>query len=157
MVRRITFCALVLVALTTIAFAAACGDDAATTKRTVETPVAAVLAASIDYLDRAGLHDIDNSINANATVPANARTVALHAQDVVVLTKWPTEVQDQATRLAAIFGDLATALDSDKPDTKAAGNAAKKAHEAEHDFSRAVWEYLSKQANTGASTSGTTK
>jgi len=106
----------------------------------------AAIISAMDILDKAGLHVIDDSLNKEGKVPADARTKALHLQTVVLLTKWPKEFSGQAKTLAKIFGDLAKSLDGDSQDVKKAGEDAKKAHDAAHDFSRDVWAHLQSEA-----------
>jgi len=96
----------------------------------------------INILDNAGLHGIDESINTDKTIPPTARTTAQKLQAVTELTEWPDDLQDDGDALVVVFKDLAAALEGDKPDMTKAGEAAKKAHEAEHDFSHEVWEHL---------------
>ena len=131
-----------LAALLTLPLAAACGgsdDD----EHAGDT--AAVLAA-VTFLDGAGYHDIDDAINKDRTVPATARTAALKGQAVVKATAWPAELQPKADALAGILGDLAAALEGDSPDLAKAGAAAKKAHDAQHEFSDAAWGWLYEKA-----------
>ncbi|PFG73165.1 hypothetical protein [Tepidiforma thermophila] len=131
-----------LAALLILPLAAACGgsdDD----EHAGDT--AAVLAA-VTFLDGAGYHDIDDAINKDRTVPATARTAALKGQAVVKATAWPAELQPKADALAGILGDLAAALEGDSPDLAKAGAAAKKAHDAQHEFSDAAWGWLYEKA-----------
>ena len=106
---------------------------------------AAVLNA-IGILDGAGLHAIDDSINDDKTIPADARTVALKLQAVTALTEWPKELSTQADALERIFAEMVTALSGDKPDVARAGEAAAKAHDAQHEFSGKVWAHLYEEA-----------
>lgn len=105
----------------------------------------AVLTAIL-YLDSAGLHDIDDAINDDGEIPANARTIARKAETVTRLTAWPEELQASANTLADVFAEMAAALEGDAPDLAAAGEAAARAHDVEHDFSGEVWEYLYTEA-----------
>jgi len=105
----------------------------------------AVISA-VNILDKAGLHDIDTSINADKKIPATAQATALHLQAVLTLTDWPRDLKDPAKKLAALLDVMGKALNGDKPDMKAAGDAAHDVHEAGHDFSSAVYKYLYKQA-----------
>ena len=123
----------------------ACGGESGGDQNT------AVISA-INILDTAGLHDIETSINEKGEIPASARTTALKMQTVVALTEWPGELEQEANALGAILAEMAKALDGDKPDVKAAGAAAKKAHDAEHDFSGKVWEHLMEEAGIAGRT-----
>lgn len=131
---------------------AACGDDGGDDH---SADSAAVLSA-IAYLDKAGLHDLDVSINEKNEIPASARNHALKLQAVTLITEWPDDLESEAKALATIFGDLAKALDGDKPDAKVAGPLAKKAHDGQHDFSEKVWTHLKEEAGLAA-TAGTHK
>lgn len=102
--------------------------------------------SAITILDGAGLHESAASIDAG-TIPPTAQTTAQHLQTVLLVTEWPTsQLKDDAGKLAAKMGTLAQALNSDKPDMKAASAAADDAHESEHDFSHEVWNYLAGKA-----------
>lgn len=114
---------------------------------------AAVLNA-INILDKAGLHDMDTGINEDKEIPANARTTAQQLQAVTNITEWPDGLESRADALAAIFAELAAAVDGDNPDIAKAGEAAKKAHDAQHDFSHDVWEYLYEQGDVSTGAAG---
>jgi hypothetical protein len=125
-----------------VAFLAACGEG---DTGGVADEVTGVISA-ISIMDKAGLHDIDDSINARQTVPPTARTTALKMQAVTKLTTWPEEFEADAATLTTAFAELAAALDSDKPDLAKAGAAAAKAHDVQHDFSTRVWAHLEAEA-----------
>lgn len=131
------------VALTAAAFAGCGSDDSGGTTD-------ADVLASIQILDKAGLHDIDVSINETKEVPATAQTTARHMETLLKLTKWPTDALDkEADTLAATLKELAAAVDAgDKSDLAKAGELAGKAHDQQHEFSGNVWTYLQKQAGT---------
>lgn len=129
----------VLGVLAAFAFAA-CGDD------DDHGDESAGAIAAITYMDAAGLHTIDQSINTDKTIPPTARSTALKLQTVALLTEWPSDVSGDANTLAGVLGDLAAALDGDNPDLARAGAAATKAHDAEHEFSDKVWTHLRSEA-----------
>ena len=106
------------------------------------------IASALDFLDKAGLHDIDDSINEKKEVPATARTTALHLQSVTKLTDWPgdNDLDERGEALARTLGELAAALEADQPDLARAGELAAKAHDDAHDFSHDVWEWLMDEA-----------
>lgn len=133
-----------IVALAGLA-AAACGDEAETSNGDV--------VAAIRILDSAGLHDLDEAISKDKTIPSNARTTYLQLQTVTLLTDWPDEFDAQAKALGALFGEAAAAVDGEKPDLTKAAEASKKAHDGEHDFSHELWDHLYGEAGvkTGAS------
>ena len=136
-----------VVALVLMLAAAACGDDDSGGKSSgaVQTRVAPVLVA-INMLDSAGLHAIDTSITQDGKIPSTAHTTAVHLQAAVLVTDWPQELKDPAKKLAALLGDFAMAIDTDKPDMKKVTDASNKVHAGEHDFSHQVWDYLAKEA-----------
>ena len=142
---------IVLAALSALAFVAfaACGSD------TSDATKNAAAISAIDMIDKAGLHDLDTAINKDGTVPATARTTALHLETVAILTEWPTkQIKDDAKKLADALDALADALNSATPDLKKAGAAATDVHEKSHDFSKEVWDYLDGKA--GMKADGTT-
>lgn len=130
--------------LLAIPLAAACGGDDGDAHAS-EANTSAVVSA-VTFLDGLGLHAIDDSINKDQKVPADARAKALKAQAVAKTTPWPAELKPKADALAAIFGEMAAALEGDSPDLAKAGAAAKKAHDAEHEFADAAWAWVFEQA-----------
>jgi hypothetical protein len=120
-------------------FAASCNSDDSGDGDT------AVISA-ISILDSAGLHDIDDAISEEQEIPATAKATAQKLQAVMELTEWPSELEDDAEALSAIFAEMVTAVDGESPDLAKAGEAAKKAHDAHHEFSHDVWAYLYEEA-----------
>ncbi|MGE0600898.1 MAG: hypothetical protein AB7J35_16735 [Dehalococcoidia bacterium] len=129
---------------------AACGDDDDGGGNSAASANAEVLNA-IAFIDGAGLHAIDESINTDKTVPATAKTTSDKVQTVLNITTWPKDLQSQAKALSDIMAGLSASLEGDKPDLAKAGEAATKAHEGSHDFSHAVWDYLYKQGGVADS------
>ncbi len=141
--RRLPVIGLAALAVTSMALLGACGDDDDDAEAAgADTSNAVSVVSGISFLDKAGLHDIDTSINEEKTVPGDARTTALKAASVTKLTAWPADLQDEASALGQIFAEMAAALDGDSPDMAAAGAAATKAHDAQHDFSHEVWQWV---------------
>jgi hypothetical protein len=137
--RRI---ATVAIAALTLALGACGGDD--------DSSDTAGVIAAVQALDGAGLHAIDTSI-AGGTIPANAQTVAVKMQTVLLLTEWPNDdLEKKSGVLAAVFRTMVESLNGDNPDKAKAGAAAHDAHEAAHDFSTAVWAYLEDKAGVKA-------
>ena len=106
----------------------------------------AAAISAVNILDNAGLHQFDVTLAAG-TVPPTAQVTAERMQTILLLTDWPSatlkaDAQQLATKLAA----MATALNTDSPNMKVAGAAAHDAHETEHLFSTATWNYLEAQA-----------
>jgi hypothetical protein len=135
-----------LLALAAIAFTGCTGDDNASAAN--GTADLQVLLA-VQELGRANLHDIDDAINDDKKIPATARTTALRMATLVKLTPWPAELSAGANGVEAALKDLAKAVESN--DMTAAGAAAKKAHDVEHDFSGKVWKYLHGKSGVTAS------
>ncbi len=110
---------------------------------------------AINIMDKAGLHDLDTQISTNKTIPSNASTTFQQLQSVALLTEWPTkDLETKAKALAAIFGEAAAATGASTPDMAKAGEASKKAHDGEHDFSHEVWEHLYEEAGVTAGGGG---
>jgi hypothetical protein len=142
--RGIVLAALFALALAAVALTACGSDTSAATKN-------AAAISAINMIDKAGLHDLDTAINKDGTVPATARTTALHLQTVALLTEWPSkQMKDDAKKLADALGALADATNSATPDLKKAGAAATDVHEKAHDFSKEVWDYLDGKAGIKA-------
>lgn len=128
-----------LAALASLAFAA-CGDDDDSSD-SGPSANAEVLSA-INIIDTAGIHEIEESINTDKTIPPTAKVTADKVHTVLNLTNWPNELKPQANALAALFGEMSAALDGDKPDLAKAGAITKKAHDGYHEFSHEVWQHL---------------
>lgn len=145
--KRTAAFALAAVAALSLAAGIACGDDDSGEDGHASDHPALISAISI--VDKAGLHDISAAINEKSGIPATARSTAQKLQAVVALTPWPAEFATEAKALATTFAAMATALDGEKPDTRVAGAAAEKAHDAAHDFSDRVWAHLKAEAGIG--------
>ena len=142
--NRIPLAALTVGAVAVAAATAACGDYSDS-----DTSASAVISG-ISILDAAGFHAIDESINDDGEVPADAATVARKAQTIVNLTDWPDDLDGDADSLEGIFASLATELEKDEPDMTAAGELATQAHDGLHDFSHEVWAHLEQEAGIEA-------
>lgn len=139
---------LAVLALATVGLAAgACSGGGA-------SPSEISVVSAITTLDNAGLHAIDELINEDQEVPADARTTALRMEAVTRLADWPEEFEDAASQLAKTLGELAVALDSDNPDLIAAGQLAKRAHDEHHDLSSEIWTWLQEKAGIGGAEDG---
>jgi hypothetical protein len=132
----------------------ACGDDdddhggsngAANNSQVMQTVI---------FLDTAGLHGIDVSINEDGEVPANARTVMLKGATAIKLTTWPEEQKVAADALAATMEECAEVLNGDPVDLAKAGELAAQAHDEGHDLSHDVWAHLQAEAGVGGEGGG---
>ncbi|MCK9518215.1 MAG: hypothetical protein M0R74_04165 [Dehalococcoidia bacterium] len=145
--------------LTALAFAVvaatfalvACGDDDDNGNGDSNASGHASLITAITTLDNAGLHGMDDAINKDGEVPANARTVVVHMETVTRLTEWPGELKSTADQLAGVFAQLAVELDKDDIDMAKAGELMGQAHDVQHDLSHDTWAYLAKEAGVGSS------
>lgn len=148
--RRMPLLALFAALLVLAALAgAACGGDDDSGGGNAE------VINAINIMDKAGLHDLDTQISTNKTIPSNASTTFQQLQSVALLTEWPTkDLETKAKALAAIFGEAAAATGASTPDMAKAGEASKKAHDGEHDFSHEVWEHLYEEAGVTAGGGG---
>ena len=108
------------------------------------------VVSTISLIDKAGLHTFDEALNKDGKIPATARTTALQLQTATLLTEWPNEFTSKSKALATILGDFAKSLEGENPDVKKAGEAAKKAHDAAHDFTHEVWAHLYEEAGVQA-------
>ena len=102
--------------------------------------------AAISFIDSAGLHAIDTSINEQKTIPPDAQARAVKLESVAAGADWPDALEDEAEAVEDAFRDLAEALESDTPDMARAGEAAKNAHDTAHDFSGLIWNHLREEA-----------
>jgi len=101
--------------------------------------------SALEFLDNAGFHDIDDSIN-GGEIPATAANTVRRAQAVVELASWPDELEEQAAALGTILADFATELEKESPDVAATGELATRTHDGAHEFSSAAWAYLQDEA-----------
>ena len=122
-------------------FASACsGDDNGDEGGNAE------VINAINILDNAGLHELATEISDTKEIPAAAGSTYRKMQATTILTAWPDELEAQAKALAGVFAAALAAVDAETPDMAAAAEAATKAHDAEHDFSGKVFEYLYAEA-----------
>jgi hypothetical protein len=149
--RALILFAIGLLAVASLGLAACNGDDDG--DQSGSSGTGGVMIAIIT-LDRAGLHGIDESLNRDGKVPSGARNTALQMQTLVKLTTWPENLRSQANALAGILGEMAAALDGEKIDVQEASFAAKRAHDAQHEFSGLVWAELYRQAGVRAPANG---
>lgn len=134
-------------ALSIIAFgASACGDDDADAEAASTSSTQSV-ALGASYLDKAGLHDIDESINTDKKVPSTARTVMLQAAAVVRTTDWPSGEDAAAKSLGDTMEQLADVLGKDPVDMAKAGELAAKVHDDAHDFTHEIWNHVYEEAD----------
>jgi hypothetical protein len=90
------------------------------------------MVTALNILGGAGLHDIDEAVNAGEDPPAGASGGVDGAILAVSVTVWPDDLQAMADDLVTTLEELATTLDGE--DLQAIGEAAAAAHDAQHDF-----------------------
>ena len=105
--------------------------------------------AGITYLDSQPFHEFEVELTEEGTVPATAATVARKAQTVLELTDWPSGVESDAKKLAALMDTFADELEKDTVDLDATKKASTDAHNAWHEFSHKVWDELQDEAGVG--------
>jgi outer membrane murein-binding lipoprotein Lpp len=101
----------------------------------------ALEVATAQYiLDTAGFHGMDEALNETKTVdPAYASTVN-RVRKVVAQVAWPDELKGQGEALVGTLAEFHEALEAD--DGEAAATLATEAHEAQHDLSHAIDDWL---------------
>lgn len=145
--RPLTLMAFATLSAIAMVILAACGDDAGANDH---SPDDASIVAAVTIIDGAGFHEIDDAINQEKKIPPTARTTTVRTQTLLRLTAWPTaELEAQASALDVLMGELAASLDSESPDIGVVGEASRKVHVAQHEFSGAVWKYLYEAAHIG--------
>ncbi len=108
--------------------------------------------AAVTYLDKSGLHEIDQAITVDGKIPADAVTVAIHMQSVLKATKWPTSgLTSDANKVAGLLAAFVKAADTDKPDMAAVTKACNTAHAAWHEFLHEAWDRLQHDAKVSGS------
>lgn len=133
--------------------AAACSSsgnaDATPTAKATQTASPAsdapAVISAINILDNAGLHGFDQSIAAG-TVPPTAQNVVTELLAIVKLTPWPDALANQAKNMTGVLQTYVTQLNTNTPDMTTLATASHNAHEAEHDFSHDVWDWIYTQA-----------
>ena len=129
---------LALLAVFGAVLASACGSE------TSESAKNADIINAVSILENSGLHEMDEAVEKDGTISADARTTAEKLQTVVLLTEWPKDLQSPAKALAALFGDMASVVEGD--DKAKAGAAINKANDGYHDFNFEVWKHLDDEA-----------
>lgn len=91
-------------------------------------------------LDTAGFHDMDLRLNEEGIImPGDAGTVN-RVNGALAATDWPDELQAEADHLMSVLAEYAEALSND--DLEAAKLLASTAHDAQHDLSHSVENWL---------------
>jgi hypothetical protein len=163
----ITALGVVAIALGALAVAACSSDvsksDLDTTNTRIDqlqaqTTKAQMLSAS-NTITAAGLHDLDETINAADAIDASWVSRATRARRAVASVTWPDKMKEPAATLLASLTDLETALNDEN--LPAAKTAASAAHENSHELDHMAAPYLADEtpapeATTAASAAATT-
>ena len=95
--------------------------------------------AAIYQLDHADLHDIEETLTAG-TMPAGALGTVRKARAAALATDWPEPLRQSAGQVTSKLAAPEDALWAEE--IAQAAPLAKDAHEVEHDFSTAVYGWL---------------
>lgn len=87
-------------------------------------------------MDTAGFHGMDETINAEGTIPSTYAATVNRVAQVLSVTPWSPELAEQATAFRATLAEFAAVLESE--DVEAAKPLATRVHEEQHDFSHAI-------------------
>jgi hypothetical protein len=101
------------------------------------------LSATLDLLDKSGLHDLDTSLQAGS-MPAGALERVHQLDTAFGATAWPAALQGTAGQLDTQLGLLHEALEAN--DMDAAMQPAHDAHELSHVFSSQARAWLASQS-----------
>ena len=105
------------------------------------------LVATMYLLDSSGFHGMDETINNEGRIEARYEGVVERARAAVMATRWPDELRPTADELLRAMNDLLPALRANDP--AAAGPAAKRVHDLEHDLAHDAWAYLAGEESGG--------
>jgi uncharacterized protein YoxC len=92
------------------------------------------------FLDTAGFHGMDETLNETKTIDASYVSAVNRVKKVLTQTVWPEELQEGATGLIDLLGQFAEALEADNADE--AAPLATQVHEAQHDLSHGIDGWL---------------
>lgn len=92
-------------------------------------------------MDTAGFHGMDERLNDESLIEAGDAGTVNRVNGVLAVVDWPEELRPQAEALQVILTQYAEALSND--DVEAAKPLATQAHEAQHDLSHAIGNWLS--------------
>ncbi|MCC7358494.1 MAG: hypothetical protein IT317_03405 [Anaerolineales bacterium] len=98
-------------------------------------------------MDAAGFHAMAEALAETQTIdPAYGGAVA-QVKTILAATTWPEELREQATDFAALLDEYSAKIDAD--DGAGAVALSEQVHEAQHDFSHAIGEWLDTAAEHG--------
>lgn len=91
-------------------------------------------------IDTAGFHDMAETLAETKKVEPAYLSAVNRVHAVLSSASWPDELSEQGQALAALLADFAAALEADNGDESA--RLADEVHEAQHDLSHAIGEWL---------------
>jgi hypothetical protein len=100
----------------------------------------ALLLSALPALEVAKFHEIDETINNDATIHATTPGIVQRALDVVRTTTWPAELADNVAQWDDALVDLLDPVLDD--DAEAAGRPATIVHAISHAFEGAVSAFI---------------
>lgn len=98
------------------------------------------LVATMYLLDNSGFHAMDETINNEGRIDARYEGAVERARAAVLATRWPEELRPTADELLQAMDELLPALRANDP--AAAGPAAKRVHDVEHELAHDAWALL---------------
>jgi len=141
--HRHLFAMLAVVLAATFALAA-CGTVAATNLNVAQqTQVTAVIAA-INIFDTAGLHGMDERIQAEGKLETRDQAVIRRLHVIAKATQWPEALQREAQAFTKALEDFQAAFAAEN--VAGVKAAAHDIHERGHDLSNAAYTWLRAQA-----------
>lgn len=91
-------------------------------------------------MDTAGFHSMDESLSETKQVDPVYLSTVRRVHKILANTPWPDELKADAQNLMDVLAEFAAALEAD--DGEKAAPLATEVHEAQHDFSHAIDEWL---------------
>ena len=105
-----------------------------------QTAGTADVAVAQYILDTTGFHGMEDSLTESGEINPAFLSAVNRTQKVLASTQWPEELSADAESLVALLADFAAALEAD--DAAEATRLAAEVHEAQHDFSHAIDNWL---------------
>jgi hypothetical protein len=91
-------------------------------------------------LDTAGFHGMAEALAETQTIEASYGSTVTRVKTVLANTVWPEELHEQEAAFVALLDELAAKIEAD--DGAGAVEIADQVHDAQHDLSHAIGEWL---------------
>jgi hypothetical protein len=91
-------------------------------------------------MDTAGFHEMAETLSETKEVDSAYLGTVNQVHKVLANASWPEPLAEQGQAFVALVGDFAAALEADNGEE--AADLADQVHEAQHDFSHAIDEWL---------------